>query len=578
MRKSALLIDTIIIGLVGAASAQIFVLLLKLVGHYSLTMIAGYTPPDVLNILMGSKPHTPYHPWLIIPVIVAGGLISGILVYTFAPEAEGHGTDTAVRSFHRTGGFIRPIVTPLKIVASAITIGTGGSAGREGPTALFSAGVGSIYAHFRKASIEERRLFVLIGMASGLSAIFRAPIGTSIFAIEVLYSDMEFESGALVYTLLGSIIAYVATGFIMGWGSIFSVPVGLEARHAITYAYLAVLGMFSGIIGIILPNVFYRVRDMFHALKVPPHIKPAIGAFVVGLIALVFPQVLGGGYGWIQEAINGKMAVEILGVLVIAKMLAFTFTVSSGGSGGVFAPTLFIGAMLGSFFAHMFNQSSAIFSVIGMAAVFGSAARAPLATVIMVTEMTGGYRLLAPAAFTVLLAYIIQAEGSAKLKVPYRSLYEAQVPDKSYSPVHQIETLRNILLCNLPAWTVSHEAINDKEILDLLESGVPIKLPDGKSIVFGTLTKPVKAFRKNNNKLAYKGADIVYIFRDGRWLHPSEIKELKEGDELLVYGAPAAIDSVRDELESVSNVFSKLRKQHIRLEKHARKSIPSCKV
>ncbi len=577
MRKSALLIDTIIIGLVGAASAQIFVFLLKLVGHYSLTMIAGYTPPDVLNILMGSKTNTSYHAWLIVPVIVAGGLISGFLVYTFAPEAEGHGTDTAVRSFHRTGGYIRPIVTPLKIVASAITIGTGGSAGREGPTALFSSGVGSIYAHFRKASIEERRLFVLIGMASGLSAIFRAPIGTSIFAIEVLYSDMEFESSALVYTLLGSIIAYVATGFIMGWGSIFSVPVGLEARHASTYVYLAVLGIFSGLIGILLPNVFYYVRDGFHMIKIPPHFKPALGALVVGLIALVFPQVLGGGYGWIQEAINGKMALSLLAILVIAKMFAFTFTVSSGGSGGVFAPTLFIGAMLGSFFAHLFHQSSAIFAVIGMAAVFGSAARAPLATIIMVTEMTGGYHLLAPAAFTVLLAYIVQAEGSSKLKVRYRSLYEAQVPDKSYSPVHQIEALRNILMCNLPYLAVSPEAINDREILDLLESGVPIKLPDGRMLIFGTLTRDVAPSR-DDGELTYKGARIMYIFRDGKWLHPNEVSELFAGDELLICGDQQTIERIRDELESISGVFSRLRMQHIRLEKHAGKAIPSCKT
>ncbi len=158
-----------------------------------------------------------------------GGLISGILVYSIAPEAEGHGTDTAVRAFHRENGFIRPRVTPLKIVASAITIGSGGSAGREGPTALFSAGVGSIYASMTHRTDAEKRLLVLVGMAAGLSAIFRSPIGTAIFAVEVLYGEMEFEAGALIYTMIGSIIAYAVNGLFVGWQPLFQVPSGLEA-------------------------------------------------------------------------------------------------------------------------------------------------------------------------------------------------------------------------------------------------------------------------------------------------------------------------------------------------------------
>ncbi len=572
-KVSAMLIDTVIIGLIGAASAQIFVFLLKIVGRYSLTLIAGYTPPDVLNILMSTKTNHSYSALLILPVIISGGLISGFLVYTFAPEAEGHGTDTAVRAFHRTGGYIRAIVTPLKIIASAITIGTGGSAGREGPTALFSSGVGSIYAKFRHASIEERRLFVLIGMASGLSAIFRAPIGTSIFAIEVLYKDMEFESSALVYTLLGSIIAYIATGFIMGWGSIFSVPSTLQATSLTAFFYLAILGLISGGIGVILPNVFYYTRDLFHKINIPPHFKPALGAMFVGIIALKFPQVLGGGYGWIQGAIDGRMAVNLLSMLLVAKMFAFTFTVSSGGSGGVFAPTLFLGAMLGGIFAQIFHQSSAAFAVIGMAAVFGSAARAPLATIIMVTEMTGGYHLLAPAAFTVLLAYLIQDTITDKLNLKYTSLYEAQVLNKSHSPVHQIETLKNILLCNINYLSLNTKSINDEKILNLLESGIPIELPNGKTLFFGTLVRNIDTTRKNG-ELFYKGARIIYIFRNGRWKHPNEIDKLITNDEVLLCGSQDIIDNIQDDFKRISYIFSKLKNQHVRLEKYAKKYIP----
>ena len=570
VKKTRLILDTIIIGLIGAASAQLFVYLLKLVNKYSLNLIAGYTPPDVLDILKQTSRAAPHHPLLIILVLVVGGLISGFLVYTFAPEAEGHGTDTAVRAFHRSGGYIRPIVTPLKIVASAITIGTGGSAGREGPTALFSSGVGSIYASLKKASLEERRLFVFVGMASGLSAIFRAPIGTSIFSISVLYSGTEFESEALIYTLLGSLIAYISTGFISGWHPIFKAAPGLEVKTVLGYLHLLILGIISGLVGILLPNIFYYTRDLFHKINIPPHFKPAIGALGVGIIALLLPQVLGGGYGWIQDAIDGKLALTIMAVLILGKILAFSLTVSSGGSGGVFAPSLYIGAMTGGVVAALFHENPAIFSIIGMAAVFGAAARVPLATLIMVLEMTGGYTLIAPAAVSVFLAYSIQMELTKRLKLKYASLYEAQVPDKMHSPVHQVEHLRNILACQLKSLSISVKEIKDKKLLNLLESGVPIKLKDGSMLIFGTLIKEMDA-KMIDNELFFKGARIIYIFRNGQWLHPMEIDKLKIGDEVLIHGPPPSIALVKDYIKQVSDVFSRLREQYLRQIEHAGK-------
>ena len=544
---------------------------MKIVGKYSLQLIAGYRLPDVISILNQTEQIHPTHPLLLIFVIVVGGLISGFLVYTFAPEAEGHGTDTAVRAFHRTGGFIRPIVTPLKILASAITIGTGGSAGREGPTALFSSGVGSIYANLKHATLEERRLFVLIGMASGLSAIFRAPIGTSIFAVSVLYSGMEFESSALIYTLLGSVVAYIATGFTMGWHPIFTVAPNLEVKTFKEYLHLTILGVISGIIGVILPNVFYYARDLFHSIKIPPHLKPALGALGVGIMALWLPQVLGGGYGWIQDSIDGKMALSLMALLIFGKMLAFTLTVSSGGSGGVFAPSLFIGAMTGGTIAKLFHHNAAIFSIIGMASVFGAAARAPLATLIMVLEMTGGYTLLAPTALTVVLAYVLQSEICRKLNLRYKSLYEAQVPNKSYSPVHQVENLKNIIACYAKSILISIKELKDENILRLLESGVPIKLKNGNMLFFGTLIKKLEA-EKTKDELSYKGAKVIYVFRNGEWLHPLEINSLEVGDEVLIYGPPSSIRLIKGYLKYVSETFSKLREQHLKQLEHAGKN------
>ena len=389
MKKQArLLLDTLILGIVGALGAELFRFLLEIFEKVFLQNIAQYSPPGLVsegkNLV---EKIGPYGLWLIPAAIVIGGLISSFIVYKFAPEAEGHGTDTAVKAFHTQGGLIRKRVTPIKILASAITIGSGGSAGREGPTALFSAGIGSIYAEYFKRTDKERRILVLVGMAAGLSAIFRSPIGTAIFAIEVLYSEMEFETEALIYTMLGSIVAYVINSIMVGWGPLFQIPGNLTVEHLSDYTWYILLGIASGIIGTLLPNVFYYTRDLFKKIPISNYFKPAIGALGVGLIALAFPQVLGGGYGWVQEAINGQLTASLLLILLFAKMLSFALTISSGGSGGVFGPTIFLGAMLGGFIAEVFHQPPAAFAVVGMAAVFGGAARVPIATLLMVTEM-----------------------------------------------------------------------------------------------------------------------------------------------------------------------------------------------
>lgn len=229
-----LLFDTILLGIAGALSAQLFGWLLHLADSMLLGGIAGVHLPGVpsdggVNQLVTG----PHGLWLVPLVTTLGGLISGVLVFSLAPEAEGHGTDTAVDAFHRKAGEIRARVPPLKLIASAITIGSGGSAGREGPTALVSAGFGSLYAKAGKRTDRERRLLMLVGMAAGLSAMFRSPIGTGLFAIEVLYSEMEFEAAGLVYTMLGAVVAYAVNGFFSGWKPLFLVP-ALSATPSVT--------------------------------------------------------------------------------------------------------------------------------------------------------------------------------------------------------------------------------------------------------------------------------------------------------------------------------------------------------
>jgi len=541
--ESQLLVDSVLMGIVGGFAALLFGWMLRGCDKLFLVWMAGYQSPKLQS--EGGALHQvigPHGLWLVIPVIVAGGLISGFLVYTWAPEAEGHGTDTAVKSYHRAGGFIRARVAPLKMIASAITIGSGGSAGREGPTALIGAGFGSLYATLRHRSDEERRLLVVIGMGAALSAIFRSPIGTALFAIEVLYGSLEFEGSALLYSMIASIVAYAIEGAFVGWKPLFQVPQSLPTPSPPDYVWYAALGVASGLLATLLPFAFYKLRDAFQLLPMSNKLKPALGALGVGLLALEFPQILGGGYGWIQEAINGHLALKLLLILVFVKMLAFALTVASGGSGGVFAPNLYVGAMLGGALAVIFHQPSPDFAVVGMAAVFGGAARVPIATLVMVMEMTGGYRLLGAAALAVLTSYLVQTRLSSFLKLKYRSMYEAQVPGRAQSPAHYVEYLRVGLNLLGKRAVLESDQLAHLNVMSLLSSGISVDLPEGREIR-GCEVRPGSRYisqpiQKCSIEAGEDNVDIVVILRDHDVLLPNPESTFKAGDRLLVIVSP----------------------------------------
>ncbi|HWF38480.1 MAG TPA: chloride channel protein [Candidatus Acidoferrales bacterium] len=501
--------------------------------------LAGYASPSVETSGPRGQIIGPHGLWLIPAVTTLGGLLSGILVYRFAPEAEGHGTDTVVAAFHRKEGLIRPIVPPIKLIASAITIGSGGSAGREGPIALITAGLGSVYSRFTHRSEEERRLLVLAGMAAGLSAIFRSPMGTGVFAIEVLYGNMEFEVGAFLYTMLSSAVAYTVNGVFVGFTPLFKVPT-IPTPKSGAYIWYVVLGVASGLVATVLPEVFYRVRDFFRVLRIPVWTKPALGGLGVGLLALWLPQVLGGGYGWIQEAINGQLALGLLMILVFAKMVAFALTVASGGSGGVFAPSLYVGAMLGGVFADLLHQGPAVFAVVGMAAVFGGAARVPIATMLMVTEMAGGYHLLVPAGMAVMISYLLQVRLSSFLK--YRSLYEGQVPTRQDSPAHYMEHIR-IALHLLGKRNISvTDDLGHLDLLRLLRSRMRFELPGGRELTTGVVPEnsPVagKTVGDLYQQLASCDFEIIVIMRREHMLLPHRDTLMEAKDRLVLIVSP----------------------------------------
>lgn len=440
---------SIIIGIVGGIGALVFTHLLNFVTSIFLNQLVGYYPPLPGIEASGSLVQTaPARRWLLFIIPAFGGLISGLLVYGFAPEAEGHGTDAVIESFHRLRGMIRFRVPFIKIVASAMTIGTGGSAGREGPVAQIGAGFASYLARALGLSDRDRRILVLAGVGAGIGSIFRAPLGGALFAAEVLYREPEFEYEALIPSFISSIVGYSVYCSLLGgkWGAIFD-----TTKQAFTFrdpwilGFYAVLGVFLALAGTVYVKVFYGLRDkLFRPLRISNCFKPALGGLVVGLIALVFPPVLGMGYGWIQQAIEGSLALRFMLALGLAKILVTSLTIGSGGSGGVFAPSIVIGGLLGGAFgqicAHFFpdivTQPTA-FVLVGMAGFFAGAAKVPIAALIMVSEMTIGYALLVPIMLVVAITYLAISSRF--------TIYEKQVAARVDSPAHQGDFVVDVL-------------------------------------------------------------------------------------------------------------------------------------
>ncbi|MGH6990264.1 MAG: chloride channel protein, partial [Stellaceae bacterium] len=442
-RTPRLILICVVLGVVGALGAQVFLILLHFIETYVLAIVGGYHTIRVADAHgMGRAPIPFTHLYWWMPVATTlGGLVAGLLIFGLAPETEGHGTDATLTAFHRNNGRMRTRVPFIKTLVSAITIGTGGSGGREGPTAQIASGAGAIIGHIFKLPDEERRIVILIGMAAGLSAIFKSPLGTAIFAVEILYSRMAFEGDALIFTLISASIAYSITGIFSGYTPLFLLPQSPRQLVPLDLLWFSMLGVLAGALGALMPRIYYGIRDWFVVLKVPRAVKPALGGLVVGLIGIVVPPIIGGGYGYMQFVLQGGsgLAVWMLLLFTFGKILTLSFTVGSGGSGGVFGPTLYVGVMLGGTFAgvlHMLhvNIDGTWLAVVGMAAVFAGAARVPIAAMVMVIEMTGGFTLIMPTMLAVAIAFLVQMVLSRNAK--YTTIYECQARTPADSPVY----------------------------------------------------------------------------------------------------------------------------------------------
>lgn len=385
--------------------------------------------------------------WLLVVAPAIGGLLSVLLCQRFAAGAQLQGTNGFISTFHQ-GSVARKRTPFVQAVAAVVVLGTGGSAGREGPVAYLCSGVGRVIGRWFRLSVREHRLMLIAGAAGGIGAIFQTPLGAALFALEVLYRD-DFEVDGLVPAVLSSVLGYSVFTTIIGEGTMFTVDADEPFDPRQLPLYLA-MGVVAAVVGGLFIKVFERGTALFGRVPVPGPIKALIGGALVGVLGLWFPPAVGTGYGWVQRILESPSALgpgwigagALLGVALL-KVFTTTLTLGSGAAGGSFGPSIVIGGMLGgacglgfhTWFPEVVPDPSA-FVIVGMAAFVGGVARAPISTLVMASEMTKGYHLLVP---------LMLCEGvTFALMVPW-TMYRSQVRTRRESAAHSSEYVLDVL-------------------------------------------------------------------------------------------------------------------------------------
>ena len=386
--------------------------------------------------------------YYIVIVPVLGGLIGGPLVYYFAQEAKGHGVPAVMEAVALRGGRIRPRVAVVKSLASSICIGSGGSVGSEGPIVQIGAALGSTIGQVLNLSDERIRSLVACGAAGGISAVFNAPIAGTIFALEVILG--EFRSTYFGAVVISSVIADVVVHIVSGAERAFTVPSYALSSPSELLLY-ALLGLAAAPVAVLYSKLVDALEGVFDNWKgVPEALKASVGGILLGLMGAVaivagggltqswsnghpMPSFFGVGYDVINLALLGQLALGTSVLLLVLKLLATGLVLGSGGSGGVFAPGLFIGAMLGSAFGHVVNllfpgqvASAGAYALVGMAAVFAGSAHAPATSILILFEMTGDYNIILPLMFATVISLLIsravEPESIYTLKLSRRGI------------------------------------------------------------------------------------------------------------------------------------------------------------
>lgn len=428
----------ILIGVGAGLGALALTWCIGFVSHFVLGSIVGYTPPAPGG--EGGTENYVFHPlhwWLLPAVTGAAGLVGGLLTWKFAPTTAGIGTNAAIRAFHNNEK-VKFHISIFKLVTSAITIGCGLTSGREGPIAQIGAATGACIADALKLTARERNIALAAGLGAGIAAIFKAPLAGAIIAAEIFYKE-DFEVEALVPGLIACVVGYTIVGSVTSFQPVFNPPEQITRfDQPFSLILFALLGVGCALLARFMFVIFFSVEKFFK--RFPLWVATAIGGLCTGIIGLAIPSIVGTGYGWAQFAISqnvGMLPPLMLLAAAIAEIVGASLTLGSGNSGGIFGPSVVTGGMFGGAFgygaAYLFPAAvphPGTYAIVGMIAFFAASAKAPISTIIMISEMTGGYGLLGPAMFAVVTASILSGK---------RTIFPAQVHSRLDSPFHADE-------------------------------------------------------------------------------------------------------------------------------------------
>jgi CIC family chloride channel protein len=399
-----------IAGAVGGYGAVGFRKLIAMFAQLGWGSVSGMQGEDLLTMALA----VPF--WIKLAIPATGGLLVGLIVYFFAPEAKGHGVPEVMEAVALRDGRMRTRVVFAKAFASAICIASGGSVGREGPIVQIGSAISSAIGRLFKMSGDRLRILVACGAAAGIAATFNAPMAGALFSLEIILS--ELATLQFVPVVVASVIATALSRHYLGNFPAFEIP-SYDLLHHSELLFYLILGVFAGVFAYVFIRVLYGMEDFFERWKLPEFVKPAIGGAIIGCIGLFFPQVFGVGYESIAQVLRGDLLGIMLLGLLIAKIFATSITIGSGGSGGIFAPSLFLGAVLGGAFGQIVHvlfpyttASPGAYALVGMGAVVAGTTRAPITAMIIIFEMTSNYRIILPLMFACTIGLVISARLS----------------------------------------------------------------------------------------------------------------------------------------------------------------------
>jgi len=422
-----MIILAILIGIIGGYGAILFRFMIRFVQGSSF----GSWHLDLAYIEA-----MPWYWKLIIPAV--GGLIVGPIIYFFAREAKGHGVPEVMEAIILKGGVIRPRVVVAKIIASAVSIGTGGSVGREGPIVQIGSAAGSVLGQLIKVNGSQLRTLVACGAAAGIAGTFNAPIAGSIFALEILLGDFALTQFSPI--VIASVTSTVISRHYLGNFPAFTIP-SYELVSIWEFIPYALLGALAAFVAVIFIDVVYKAEDVFEAIPIPEWVKPAIGGLIIGAIGIFFPQIFGVGYETMDMTLASKLTWSFMLMLIFLKLIATSITIGSGGSGGIFAPSLFLGGALGGFVGAVTNMvmpelagSPGAYALVGMAAVSAATMHAPITSILILFELTNDYRIILPLMMAVIVSVVLKMNLKKESMYSLKLIRKGLELKKEYEP------------------------------------------------------------------------------------------------------------------------------------------------